>query len=752
MTIKRIYLFISFLITSTLIYGQWGDCTNSFDACSLPSFTVTPSGYGNTEEFTTSSTISNPQTNPNPSPGNMGCLQAGELNSTWLLITAVSNGSLEFSLGDNSGFNFYDWIMWPYNSNTCTDIYNNTLPPAACNWNGAGVSFTGMANPSNLPAGATSVNFENALTVNAGDQYILCFSNYSGAQTSVPLNFFGSANISCGTTTGDTICVGDTALITASDGSSYTWDNTVPGFISSTPNGDSAYVNPTVSTNYPVQITFSGGGALNDTAYVFVVDSTIVTTGPDTIVCYNEVLNLPATATNNGGVSLTYQWTPATGLSNPSTLNPSLTATADQTYYLTAYPTSFPQCIGNTDSIKITIDTSSLIPVMTGDTLACEGTNVSYEAHDALSYLWEDGQTDTTTTFIATTDTIVQVIATTSCGIDTLTTILTVVPTPSPLPSVPPNDSICPGDVIQLDAGGQINSPYLLSYTWNPSTGLSSSTVSNPTFSGSATTTYTLTVVTQNYPQCFTYTDSVKVYIDTTHILPSVVGDTIVCFGDQANLTASNALTYMWPDSSLGNSYSLLPSGDTLIMLFSTTRCFSDQTPIFIQVVPLPVTNSSPDTTIAVDNSVELYSSGGSSYEWQPFIGLNCNTCDTVTATPVETTTYYITISDSIGCKSYDTVTVSIEYFPYFLPNGFSPNNDNNNDILYVRGTGIQSIYLQIFDRYGNLMFETQDQNVGWDGSYQNKPVNTGVYIYKIQVFYKDGRTEQKSGNVTLFR
>lgn len=298
-----------------------------------------------------------------------------------------------------------------------------------------------------------------------------------------------------------------------------------------------------------------------------------------------------------------------------------------------------------------------------------------------------------------------------------------------------------------------INShPSELSYSWSPSSGLSNPNTYNPSLTTSTSGYYYLTVGFTNFPQCGTETDSLYITVDTNNIKPSIIGDTMVCLGNETTLIASNALTYMWPDSSLSNSYTILPDTDTTIILLTTNHCFSNQTPINIIVVSPPITSSSSDTTIAIDNSVELYSSGGYSYEWQPFTGLNCNTCDTVTASPVETTTYYIEISDSIGCKSYDTVTVNVEYFPYFLPNGFSPNNDGNNDVLYIRGTGIQSVYLQVFDRYGNLMFETQDQNVGWDGTYQSKPVNTGVYIYNIQVFYKDGRTEEKNGNITLFR
>lgn len=337
------------------------------------------------------------------------------------------------------------------------------------------------------------------------------------------------------------------------------------------------------------------------------------------------------------------------------------------------------------------------------------------------------------------------------CTYDTTVSFFTL---PDFIPNAGPDTMVCAGNTYQFQGGliNQSSLPFSYDYTWSPSSGLSNPNIQNPVLTASTSSYYYMDVQINGFPQCGTKTDSLYITVDTNHIKPSIVGDTIVCLGNGTTLIASNALTYMWPDSSLGNSYSIVPNADTTIILLTTTHCFSDQTPINIIVVTPPVTNTSPDTTIAIDNSVDLYSSGGYSYEWQPFTGLNCNTCDTVTSTPNETITYYVTIKDSLGCESYDTVTVSVEYFPYFLPNGFSPNNDGNNDVLYVRGTGIQSVYLQIFDRYGNLMFETQDQNQGWDGTYQNKPVNTGVYIYNVQVFYKDGRTEEKNGNITLFR
>ena len=143
-----------------------------------------------------------------------------------MIVNVASTGTMQFSFGADGGLDCYDWIMWQYTPTTCTNIINNTLPPVACNWNGGCESFTGMASP--LPAGGDPTNFEAPLNVACGEQYLICFSNFSSALTSVPLNFFGSATVACGvfnpvTVNSPTICAGQCAALTATGASTYTW-------------------------------------------------------------------------------------------------------------------------------------------------------------------------------------------------------------------------------------------------------------------------------------------------------------------------------------------------------------------------------------------------------------------------------------------------------------------------------------------------------------------------------------------------
>ncbi|MDX2359533.1 MAG: T9SS type A sorting domain-containing protein [Crocinitomicaceae bacterium] len=168
------------------------DCISNVPVCTDLDFAINPNGFGLVDELCTYCT-SNPGINP--SSANSGCLNSGELNSSWFTVNVASGGLLEFSFGAEGPINCYDWIMWEYTPTSCTDIPANNQAPITCNWNLPCESFTGIANT--LPTGGEPGNFEPGLTVSTGDQFLICFSNYSSALTTVPLNFFGSADISC---------------------------------------------------------------------------------------------------------------------------------------------------------------------------------------------------------------------------------------------------------------------------------------------------------------------------------------------------------------------------------------------------------------------------------------------------------------------------------------------------------------------------------------------------------------------------
>jgi gliding motility-associated-like protein len=86
------------------------------------------------------------------------------------------------------------------------------------------------------------------------------------------------------------------------------------------------------------------------------------------------------------------------------------------------------------------------------------------------------------------------------------------------------------------------------------------------------------------------------------------------------------------------------------------------------------------------------------------------------------------------------------------VPNIFSPNGDGNNDIAFVRGVGVEYLNFVIFDRWGEKVFETNDINNGWDGTFRGQKMNNGVFVYYLQATFKNGEEVTKKGDITLIR
>jgi gliding motility-associated-like protein len=144
------------------------------------------------------------------------------------------------------------------------------------------------------------------------------------------------------------------------------------------------------------------------------------------------------------------------------------------------------------------------------------------------------------------------------------------------------------------------------------------------------------------------------------------------------------------------------------------------------------------------------------SYEWSPEIGLSAPTNQQTDALINEDIIYTLSVSDGI-CTREDTVEIKVYEIicedPFvFVPNAFSPNNDNNNDVLYVRGLYIEKVIFRVFDRWGEMVFESTDVSQGWDGTFRNKLLQPDVYDYYLDVTCVGGLKSIVKGNVTLMR
>lgn len=157
---------------------------------------------------------------------------------------------------------------------------------------------------------------------------------------------------------------------------------------------------------------------------------------------------------------------------------------------------------------------------------------------------------------------------------------------------------------------------------------------------------------------------------------------------------------------------------------------------------------------LTLETEVTISGTGGVGYNWSPASRLSCTNCPNPIASPIETTTYVVTATPNNGCEeATDTVTVRVDIDrSVFVPNIFTPNDDGQNDYLIATSKNIESINMQVFDRFGAKIFQTQNIGDWWDGRYNNRPVGTGVYIYFMDVTFQDGSQRQFNGHVTLVR
>mgnify|MGYP000303372068 FL=1 len=164
---------------------------------------------------------------------------------------------------------------------------------------------------------------------------------------------------------------------------------------------------------------------------------------------------------------------------------------------------------------------------------------------------------------------------------------------------------------------------------------------------------------------------------------------------------------------------------------------------------------SAPDTIINAGEEVEIYvidPQDGYMYEWS-----TGETDEVITVAPEETTTYTVTVTDEMGCTAIASVTVTVrmpkcDETDVFIPTAFTPNGDGINDVLYVRSKIIDEMELLIYNRWGEEIFRTTDQNMGWDGTYKGKRLSPDVFAYTLRVLCINQDEFSSRGNVSLVK
>jgi len=297
------------------------------------------------------------------------------------------------------------------------------------------------------------------------------------------------------------------------------------------------------------------------------------------------------------------------------------------------------------------------------------------------------------------------------------------------------------------------------------------SSIQNPTYFYGAAGIYTVALIATNSFGC---KDTSEQVVNLSGFTTVAVNNPILkCELDSVQLNASGGVYYLWqPGASLSDSTIhnplAFPNSTTIYTVTISTiqgtdTCKSNLTTT-VSVYPFSYNTSSISvsaTTLTLGQSSTVTLNGfvnNGTVTVVPPTQTSITSNTTIVITPTKPGEYTVYFTDENGCAHvlktiYLSVITSIcDEGVVYLPTGFTPNNDGINDVLFIRSNFITEVYLTIYDRWGEKLFETSDIKNGWDGSFKGKLLDQGVYGYYMTFKCNNGEESFKKGNITLMK
>ncbi|TVR79294.1 MAG: PKD domain-containing protein [Chitinophagaceae bacterium] len=526
------------------------------------------------------------------------------------------------------------------------------------------------------------------------------------------------------------ICIGDSAVLFASGGNTYSWSNNL--FSGPGPHN----VSPGSTTNYIVEVTDSNLCVNSDSILVIVNDLPNITVIPDTSICIGSSIDISA----DGGQIYLWNNNVPSG-PGPHTISP------DSTLIYTVVVTDNNGCI---DSASTNIAVNALPDVIISDDIdICQGESATISASGGVNYDWNPNLpstggphevsplVNTLYTVIVTDNNNCQSSASVSVNVNSL-----------PQLDLGNDTVVCEGDIVLLDVQAQNHT-----YEWQDGS-------TDSEFLVLISGLYSVTVT--NSSGCIA-SDSIDIQVLSPPQL-EISGNNTLCPGESAVLTASGGLSYEWNTGALSESIEVTPLNtiNEYYVSSSIGSCFDTATFIIEVVDPIPA-NAGTDAEIYENESVVLGGIESGSFIWEPDYNLDCVNCPFPNASPDESVLYTVFYTDEFGCESKDSVFVRVKTLcDLWLPSAFTPNDDGMNDIFYVRGYADRISTFRIFNRWGEIVFEAtnfspNEENFGWDGTFRSQAQSSEVFTYYVEAICIDNDTGEelnqfKNGEVILLK
>ncbi|TAL62603.1 MAG: T9SS type B sorting domain-containing protein [Bacteroidetes bacterium] len=494
--------------------------------------------------------------------------------------------------------------------------------------------------------------------------------------------------------------------------------------------------------NYNVTVTDAVGST--GTAPVTITQPAAITTSTTVTPVNCGSNNGSATVTASGGTpGYTYSW-------NTSPVQTTQTATGLGAGTYTATITDVNGCT-KTQTITITNSNGPNATMSQTNILCngqCTGSAIATVTGGTLpyTYLWTSGQTTSSASNLCTGSYTLTV--TDAGGCTTPQTVTITQPATALSTTTTSTAASCGNNIgsATVNVSGGTGS---FTYAWNPS-GQTTSTAT-----GLSAGNYTTTVTDAN--GCST-TQTVSVTSGSTLTLntsSTATGCTVNNGTATANPSGGTApYTYLWSNNSTTQQISNLSAGNYSVTVTDVNGCTQTAATNVTSTGGPSAVVTATAINLSLGGSSQLSATGGGTYSWSLASGLSCTNCQNPVASPNQTTTYCVFVTDANNCtdSACIKITVDVPCGNLFIPNAFSPNSDYENDIFYVRGNCITELTLIIYNRWGEKVFETANPTEGWDGYYKGKMEDTAVFAYYMKATLITGEEIIKKGNISLLR
>ncbi len=479
-----------------------------------------------------------------------------------------------------------------------------------------------------------------------------------------------------------------------------------------------------------------------DSVFVFVNEKPVLSLNSINLICPYETITLAASSS----IPVSYLWTPSNDTNSFIIFHPN---TADTTYSYSLIGNTVNNC-KDTATTFIVVYPSINVSITPLDSALCLLDSITLYGHGGNTYEWYNNTNLLATTpemIISPTNNTTYTLIGTSTELckDTTTTFVTIYSLPKF--NVLGNNHICKGNSTLFQVDSTFDNT--ITYLWQPGNLNGDSVILSP----QDTTNYS--VIGTDTNTCH-FTVNFQINVDTLPIA-KITGIHTICYGATTELQASGGTNFLWlPSNSTTPVISVTPDSSSIFtytLIANSTICY-DTTTFLLTVNPKPVLTLTHDTTLIIGQYVQLNTTGAQFYDWSPINDLSCIDCPNPVAKPYSTIEYCV-----IGKNGYDcsdtaciNITVDTECGEVFVPSGFSPNGDGQNDIMYVYGKCVKSMEFKIYNRWGEKVFETSDPDIGWDGVYKGKAADTDVFVYFLKAEYFIGTKVETKGNITLMR